>query len=165
MFKNKILKITELIGKIKNDITIPLISEFLDWFYENLYIHFKKSEPNHKYQKGEIYFVNLGKNIGSELNKVRPCIIFSLKSYNNKSGVIIIPIKSFKNKKIIDKFQVKIETSETNNLYKSSLVDIFYIRNISTKRINKYIGKLTKLEILEIDEKVSKMFGIKKIGN
>ena len=162
MFKYKINKIIELIWKIKTDITIPLISELLDWFYEILYIHFNKNEPNHKYQKWEIYFVNLWKNIWSELNKTRPCIIYSIKPYNNKSWAIIIPLKSFKNKKIIEKFQVKIDKNEINNLNKSSLIDIFYIRNISSKRINKYIWKLNKNDLLEIDNKVSKMFWIKK---
>ena len=162
MFKNKINKIIELIWKIKTDITVPLISEFLDWFYDILNIHFNKNEPNLKYQKWEIYFVNLWKNIWSELNKTRPCIIYSKRSYNNKSWVIIIPLKSAKNKKIIEKFQIKVQKNNINNLRKDSIIDIFYIRNISTKRINKFIWKLNKEELLKIDELISKMFWIKK---
>lgn len=42
---------------------------------------------------GEIWLVNLGTNIGTEMNNVRPCIVVSYDEYNNKSGTVtIIPI-------------------------------------------------------------------------
>lgn len=69
MYKNKLNKIWNLIDKIKNEINLPIISEFLEWFYEKINIHFNKKTPNLKLNKWDIYFVNLWKNIWSELDK------------------------------------------------------------------------------------------------
>ena len=146
---------------LQNEIYLPIISDFLEWFWEKIKIHFNKNTPNLKFQKWDIYFVNLWKNIWSELNKTRPCIIYSKKSFNNKNWVIIIPLKSFK-WKIIEKFQVKIEKNKWNWLEKDSIVDIFQIKNISTKRLNKYIWKLDKKYFNEIDNKISNMLWLKK---
>jgi len=158
----KINRLQNLVNQIKNDITIPILSDFLNWFYDKLNIHFNKKTPNLKYQKWDIYFVSLWNNIWSELNKNRPCVVYSKRSYNNKNWVVIIPLKSLKKKKIINKFQVKISKSKTNWLEKDSIVDIFYIKNLSTKRINKYIWKLEELYLEEIDKKIIKMFWLKK---
>ena len=36
MYKTKLNKIWNLIDKIKNNINLPIISDFLEWFYEKL---------------------------------------------------------------------------------------------------------------------------------
>jgi hypothetical protein len=38
MYKTKLNKLWNLIDKFKNDITLPIISDFLEWFYEKLNI-------------------------------------------------------------------------------------------------------------------------------
>lgn len=43
MYKTKLNKILNLIEKIKNDITLPIISDFLEWFYEKIDINFNKN--------------------------------------------------------------------------------------------------------------------------
>ena len=43
MYKTKINKIQDFIEKIKNDITLPIISDFLEWFFEKLNLHFWNS--------------------------------------------------------------------------------------------------------------------------
>lgn len=47
-------------------------------------------------------------------------------------------------------------------LFKDSIVDILAIKQVSKKRINKRIWKLKDYILLEIDEKVSNNFWIKK---
>jgi hypothetical protein len=42
MYKTKLNKIEKFIDKIKNSINIPLISDFLEWFYEKLELNFNK---------------------------------------------------------------------------------------------------------------------------
>ena len=161
MYKTKLNKIQNFIEKIKNDITLPIISEFLEWFLEKLNIHFNKETPKIKFNKWELYFVNLWKNIWSELNKTRPCIIYSKKSFNNINSIIIIPLKSYKGKDLINKFHIKVLKSLDNSLKKDSICDIFHIKNISTKRLKWKIWVLEKKYLDEIDEKVIKMFNIK----
>jgi len=82
MWKNKLNKIWNLIDKIKNDINLPIISDFLEWFYEIIEINFNKKIPSLKLNKWDIYFVKLWQNIWSELNKNRPCIVIRVVCQN-----------------------------------------------------------------------------------
>ena len=160
MLKNKTNKLFEKISEIRNDVTISLISDFLDWFIEVFELHFNKKTLKLKFNKWDIYFVDLWKNIWNELNKLRPCIVYSKKSYNNINSIIILPLKSYKGKKIINKFHIKLECSQTNNLKKDSICDIFHIKNISTKRLKWKIGNLETQYLKYIDKKIAKMFDI-----
>ena len=161
MLKNKIEKIKKFILKNNNDINIPIFSDFLEWFYEKLNLHFFWIKPRIKFKKWEIYFVNLWKNIWTELNKIRPCLIYSKKSFNSINWIVIIPFKSYNWKKIIEKFQIKIEKSHINNLRKSSICDIFHIKYISTKRLKWKVWIIENKYLEEIDKKVLLMFDIK----
>ncbi|MDD2870748.1 MAG: type II toxin-antitoxin system PemK/MazF family toxin [Candidatus Gracilibacteria bacterium] len=161
MYKTKLNRINNLIERVKNDINLPIISDFLEWFFEKLDIHFNKNISNLKLNKGDIVFVKLGKNIGSELNKTRPCLVYSNKLSNFGNTVIIVPLKSYKGKININ-FNIFIKSSENTSLNKDSIVDISSIRQISKKRIFKRIGKLDKKYLNEIDSKIIKIFSIKK---
>ena len=164
MFKNKINKLIEKIEEIKNDITISLIWDFLDWFYSTLFLHFEKNEPRLFLKKWAIFFVNLWKNIWSELNKTRPCVIYSVKKANFWNTVLIIPIKTFKGQKLND-FQVFVKSSKENLLEKDSIIDISWIRQISKKRIFTKKWYLEENIISEVDSKIINIFWIKKENN
>jgi len=161
MYKTKLNKIWNLIDKIKNDINLPIISDFLEWFYDKIELNFNWNLPELKFKKWELYFVNLWKNIWSELNKTRPCIIYSKRSFNNINSIIVVPLKSYYWKKLINKFHIKIPKTDKNKLKKDSICDIFHIRNISTKRLKWKIWVIEKKYLKEIDKKMSKMFDIK----
>ena len=158
--KRKLYKLESLIEKIKNDITLPILSDFLDWFYEKLNLHFNKSTPKLIPKKWDIYFVNLWQNIWSELNKTRPCIIWSVKKANFWNTVIIIPLKSFKGQKLND-FQVLIKKSKINWLEKDSIIDFSSIRQISKKRLLNKIWKLDKFDLEKLDKWLNNLFWLK----
>lgn len=160
MHKTKLNKIWNIIESIKNDISLPIISDFLEWFYEKLDIHFNKNDLNLKLNKWDIVFVNLWKNIWSELNKTRPCIVYSDKKANFWNTVIILPLKSYK-WKIVKDFNVFVDKKEILWLEKSSIVDLSSMRQISKKRINKKIWKVWKDILKEIDYKILNLFWIK----
>jgi len=164
MYKNKLNKIWNLIDKIKTDITLPIISEFLEWFYEKLNFHFNKKEPKNILRKWDIYFVNLWKNVWSELNKNRPCIIYSWLKYNKWNTVIILPLKSYKGNTNYF-FNVFIKATKYNNLKLDSIIDLSWIRQISKKRINLKRWVIEEKYLKEIDKKVLKLFQIKKLEN
>ncbi len=161
MHIKKLNKIWNLIENIKNDINLPIISDFLDWFYEKLNINFNKNYLNLKLNKWDIVFVNLWKNIGSELNKNRPCVVYSLKKANFWGTVVVLPLKTYK-WKFNKSFNVLLKLEDVDWLFKDSIIDILAIRQISKKRINKRIWRLKDDILLEIDEKVSNNFWIKK---
>ena len=52
----KINRLQNLVNQIKNDITIPILSDFLDWFILKLHFYFFKEEKN-LYSKNEIFFM------------------------------------------------------------------------------------------------------------
>ena len=55
---------------LQNEIYLPIISDFLDWFWDKIKIHFwKNNNEKLKFNKWDIYFVKLWKNIWTELNK------------------------------------------------------------------------------------------------
>lgn len=161
MHIKKLNKIGSLIENIKNDINMSIISDFLDWFYEKLCINFNKNCLSLKLNKWDIVFVNLWKNIGSEFNKNRPCLVYSLKKANFWDTVVVLPLKTYK-WKLNNSFNVLLKLEDVDWLFKDSIVDILAIRQISKKRINKRIWKLKDYILLEIDEKVLNNFWIKK---
>ncbi len=166
MYKNKLEKIWELIKLIKNDINLPVISDFLEWFYKKIKIHFEEyNREKLTPKKWETYLVDLWQNIWSELNKIRPCIVYSNYYVNWWNNIIIIPIKTYKTK-LNKNIQVLIEKDNLNKLEVKSIASLFSIREISKKRIIRRIWILDKRILKIIDNKISKIFEIKqKIKN
>jgi mRNA-degrading endonuclease toxin of MazEF toxin-antitoxin module len=158
--KNKVEKINVFLEKIKNDINESLIWDFLDWFYEKLNLHFITENNDFYVQKWDIFYVNFWKNIGNELNKIRPALVYSKKFFNKGWTIIVIPLKSYKwlFRKDIYLF---VEKSEMNQLKKDSIVDMSGIRQISKKRLKWYIWKMNQNELEKIDKRMKSIFWIK----
>lgn len=162
MIKEKINNLFDVINRFVTDINKSNISEFLDWFVDTINLHFHKKTPNLKPNKWDIYFVNLWKNIGSELNKSRPCIIYSNYFFNSWDTILVLPLKSYKGK-VHRNLNFLLKTDPLNWLFKNSLVDLMWIRQISKKRIGKFIWKVKPDFLVKIDKKMLKIFNIKKI--
>ncbi|EKD29981.1 MAG: hypothetical protein ACD_78C00197G0016 [uncultured bacterium (gcode 4)] len=160
MDNKELEKISKLIENIKNDINIEFIPHFLNWFYQKLDLHFNKNTPDLKINKGSIFYVNLWQNIWWELNKTRPCLVYSHKKANFWNTVIVIPLKSYKWNKI-NNFQVLITATDENCLNKDSIVDISSMRQISKKRLLDKIWDIEKIHFKEIDKKLVYIFWIK----
>ncbi len=159
--EKKLNKLQNLINKIKNDITIPILWDFLDWFYDKLNIHFNKDTPKVFPKKWDIYFVNLWQNIWSELNKIRPCIIWSVKQANFWNTVLVVPLKSFKWQKLND-FQGLIKKSKINWLERDSVIDFSSIKQTSKKRLLNKVWKLDESDFEKLNKWLSFIFWIKK---
>ena len=158
----KLEKFNKLVEKFtKQDALIAVVSDFLDWFIRKLEIHFlKKLKYNFVPKKWDIFYVDLWKNVGAELNKIRPCIIYSNRKFNAWWTVIIIPLRSYKWKN--KNFFVKIDPNNLNNLENVSLVDILSIRQVDKKRLLNRIWQLDNKSLKDIDNIVIKIFWIKK---
>ena len=94
-----------------------------------------------KYKQGDIYFFDLNPSLGSEMKKVRPCVIISNNQYNRIfNTVIVMPISSS------DKYQ------KEEKYQKSPLFD-------PKKRICSDLkDKLTLDEIKKIRQIISQFF-------
>ena len=161
MYKNKLNKIWNLIEKIKTDMNMIFISEFLEWFYMKLELNFCRIDPLIEISKWEIFFINLWKNIWWELNKIRPCIIISNKEYNWWNTVLIIPLKSYK-WKLNNNFNTFINFSVSNWLKMNSISDLWSLKQVSKKRILTKIWILDIGDLNKIDKKLLKILWIRK---
>jgi mRNA-degrading endonuclease toxin of MazEF toxin-antitoxin module len=110
------------------------MNDFLDilkaWFYRKYQIHTKS--PARFPKRGEIWYVDLGINIGSEINETRPCVIIN-NPVKNERTCLIIPASNTNRKN----FVVKIENFQFL---------IHQIRCIDTKRLKRFVKRLTKNE-------------------
>ena len=121
--------------------------------------------------KRRICDVNFGMNIWTEINWVRPAIIYKHDEYKFWEDIIVIPITSYKDEenKSKDTFDVELEKNKENGLDKNSLAKIRQIKCISKKRLRKKKNtnnivirwKIENEEIKkQIDSKVRVMFWI-----
>lgn len=128
----------------------------------------KKTQRKWTVKRGEVYFVDLGENIGSEENKIRPSVVIQSNSYNFKSPVFTIAIISSSSLTIPD-IQIPIigtylfrdENGDDKKL--SGAIDLGQIKTIGKERIvSKKICELS-LEMNEIDYKLLNVLGLSSI--
>ncbi len=94
-------------------------------------------------KQGEIWEIDLNPTIGAEIKKRRPAVIINDDAIGILPLKIIVPITEWK-----DRFQgavwmVKIEPDTENNLTKTSAIDTFQIRSVSTMRFVKKTGMVS----------------------
>ena len=126
--------------------------EFSEWTKEKALIKYTQKIPSFPITTHFIYWCNLGINIGSEQNKLRPAII--VRTHTKSPICTILPLTSVR---IKDNRWYHIDLAEQN-----STVLIEHLRNISKLRILKpqrNSGKLVRIT----GEDVSKInFAIEK---
>lgn len=124
--------------------------------------------------KWKIVPVKFWMNIWSEINGIRPAIIYKHDNYRYGEDIIVIPITSYEinedwQYKSKDQFDIEIEWNETNWLKHTSLIKIRQMKCISKKRFQKWKesgsviirGKIDNEEIRKtIDNNVRVMFWI-----
>ena len=91
-------------------------------------------------RQGEIWQINLDPTIGSEMRKIRPCIILNNNMIGKLPLKVIAPLTDFKEHYRAVPWIVVIEPNFKNGLKKTSAIDLFQIRSLSQKRLVKKIG-------------------------
>lgn len=146
------------------------------WMAKKISYHFdKQAQRSWKVKRGEVYFVDLGDNIGSEENKLRPMVILSSNSYSYNSPVFTGAIitsssgKQTSNNQQTNSTGKDIEIAISGNypyidhgVHKNlhGTVKLNQIRTVGKERIvGKKICSLTT-EMNEIDEKLLNEFGL-----
>lgn len=89
------------------------ILDFLDWKLQKMKFNTSGSLRNFKAFQNGVYWVNLGYNVGSELNKMRPALIWKKRESNivaSDNSYIVIPITSKKkSKKYISNVEIQLK--------------------------------------------------------
>jgi mRNA interferase MazF len=114
-------------------------------------------------KRGMVIDVDLNPTKGSETSKVRPCVIVTNNTYNERVPVIqVVPITAWSAKKGQIKTNIEIPASKENGLTKRSVADCLQTRPIDHRyRLVKVRGKLTNSEIEKINVALKIVFALK----
>lgn len=104
-------------------------------------------------KRGEVYLVNLDPTIGTEMSKVRPCVIISNNTGNKFSSRVTIAAITSRGIDKIFKIEVVLEANE-GGLKERSKVALDQIRSIDKKRLSQCLGELSAEKIKKIDKAI-----------
>ena len=99
----------------------------------------------------QIVLVNLDPTVGSEIKKVRPCVIISPDEMNQYLKIVVIAPMTTTSKKYPTRIKIKHDN-------KTGWVVIDQIRTIDKQRITKILGKLSQTEIKEVKSVIKETF-------
>ena len=109
-------------------------------------------------KQGEIWQINLDPTIGSEMKKVRPCIILNSNIVGKLALKVIAPLTDFKEHYRVVPWMVVIEPNSKNGLKKISAIDLFQVRSLSENRLIKKIGFVDKEVLIACKESLDIVF-------
>lgn len=139
-----------------------------NWNAKKIYYSSSKThQRSWTVKRGEVYFIELGENIGSEENRLRPCVILQSDAYNFSSPVFTCAIISNSPLTLPD-IQVPITgcysyiDEKKNNRALTGTIDLGQIKTIAKERIVNRVGML-KDELPNIDEKLINALGLTSV--
>ena len=114
---------------------------------------------NRTYLRGDMYYADLGRGIGSEQEGYRPVLILQNNTGNKYSPTVIVAAISSKvdaKAKLPTHYLLKAE----NGLELPSLVLLEQLRTIDKKRLGAYIGRLEEKHIRKINHALAVSVGL-----
>lgn len=124
----------------------------------------ENSNKKEKIDRGGIYIVNLGiGNIGSELNRKRPCLIISNDHLNRGDTVVIAPLisKSILNESKNENSHFTLFKSKYTFLKEDSCIMLEEMRCVDKVRINEKIGYMKWKDLDLLKNKIMYAMGYK----
>ena len=112
-------------------------------------------------KQSEIWLVDLNPTIGSEINKIRPCVVIGDDAIGKLPSKTVLPMTGWNAKYEQIPWMIKCEPTSLNKLTKLSSIDAFQIRNLSIQRFMKRIGRIDDVLLLKVHETVVKTFSLK----
>jgi mRNA interferase MazF len=101
-------------------------------------------------KQGLIWEINLSPTVRAEIKKKRPAVIINDDAIGILPLRVIVPVIEWKKNFYGAVWMVKIDPNVLNNLKKTSAIDCFQIRSISTKRFLIKIGDVSPKILNEI---------------
>lgn len=143
---------------ILKNVNIDLAFDYATWTKEKAQIKFTKKLPPFQITNNYIYWCNLGINIGSEQNKIRPVLI--AKTKRESPICTILPLTS---ERIKDTrwYHIDLENQNSTVLIEQ-LRNISKLRIISPFRIKGNLGKITLNDWENINSAMQKYYTMTK---
>lgn len=111
------------------------------------------------YLRGELYYADLGKGVGSEQNGYRPVVIIQNDVGNKYSPTTIVAAISTQIKTKA-KLPTHCNLLPGNGLVQPSMVMLEQIRTLDKTRLVQYIGKLSEKEIQNLNRALAISIGL-----
>lgn len=105
---------------------------------------------NGTYQRGELYFADLETGVGSEQEGYRPVVIIQNDVGNRFSPTVIVAAVTSR-KDTREKLPTHFYVGEENGLGHQSVVMLEQLRTLDKQRLDKYVGRLDKKQLAELD--------------
>lgn len=97
--------------------------------------------------KRQIYYVDFGINVWTEINGSRPAIVYKASRKSFWEDIIVLPITGYTPNKSKDEFDVSVNLNQCEWLSKESLVKTRQMRCVSKKRFWNYIWRITDIAV------------------
>jgi len=111
------------------------------------------------YQRGDMYYADLGRGVGSEQEGYRPVVIIQNNKGNRHSPTVIVAAISGK-AGVKPKLPTHYFVNAENGLKLPSIILLEQIRTIDKRRLTKYIGRLSKEHINGMDHALAISIGL-----
>lgn len=116
-------------------------------------------------KRGEIYYADLGRMLGSEQSGVRPVLIVQNNTGNQFSPTVIVaPITSKMMKKRLPTHVYLQQNQEQYGLDRPSVVLAEQVRTVDKQRIKWFVGELDEMAMKRVDRALAISFGMYLTG-
>lgn len=117
-------------------------------------------------KRGEIYYADLGRMLGSEQSGVRPVLIVQNNTGNQFSPTVIVaPITSKMMKKRLPTHVYLQQNQEQYGLDRPSVVLAEQVRTVDKQRIKWFVGELDEMAMKRVDRALAISFGMYLTGH
>lgn len=112
-------------------------------------------------KRGEIYYADLGRMLGSEQSGVRPVLIVQNNTGNQFSPTVIVaPITSKMMKKRLPTHVYLQQNQEQYGLDRASVVLTEQVRTVDKQRMKWFVGALDEMAMKRVDRALAISFGM-----
>lgn len=111
-------------------------------------------------QRGDIYHADLNPIFGSEQGGYRPVLVIQNNRGNKHSPTVIIAAITSRSKA---KLPTHVAIQGIEGLEKDSFVLLEQIRTLDKRRLDDYVGKLNKEQMLQVDKALRSSTGMRKL--
>jgi mRNA interferase MazF len=122
-------------------------------------------DPSTPLDPGDIYWINLPYQGGSEQAGRRPCIVMSRRSLNTANTVVVVPMST--NLKNCTAWRVQIPVNEIvkdigcTGAIQTSVALCHQVRAVDKRQFDTKIGKLSQLAVLSVQLGLTYLFEIR----
>lgn len=137
------------------------LPRILAWSAQHFKLHAKEKSKKVIFPKrGEVWTCDFGENIGSEVNKIRPCVIIQNNKGNEYSSTtIVLPISHRE-----CRLPTQVKVWKDSFIFLEDTIDGAIlgeqIKTISKARLGRKIGNLSENELFKIEQALKVALGM-----